>query len=139
MDAVDRFAADLGLEVQTHPDGGRIVIIPSNARGHIAVHLLGGERTLRLRAFVMRAPDRRHDEVYRRLLRKNLSSAPWRFALDELGDVFVATELAETDVDEPRLDSTFGTLTTLIDEVFESIARTGFDVPDDVSLIPPQP
>lgn len=115
------------------------VQLPSQARGEWAVGLRAGERTLTLTAFFMRAPDRHHEAVYARLLSKNLTMYRWCFALDELGDVYLTCRLPQEAVDAAVLDEVLGLAVVYGDEVFEIAVRTGFDIPDDVSLTGPPP
>jgi hypothetical protein len=111
--------------------------VPSERRGSVAVQLAARERTLGLRAFVMRAPDLRHEDVYRRLLRKNHDGGPWAFSLDPLGDVFAVASQPLVSIDAQALDGLLGGLAMLVDEVFEGIVRTGFDYPPDLPVGPP--
>lgn len=113
--------------------------VPLTSRGPIAVSVSAGERTVDLRAFLMRGPDRAHEEVYRRLLRRNLLTREWRFALDRDGDVFVLADVPMEGLDADVLDGLLGLLATTIDEVYEPVLRTGFDIPDDVVFAPPPP
>lgn len=115
------------------------VRLPSQARGTLTVGLDGRERTLRLTAFFMRAPDRNHEAVYGRLLAKNLEMFRWAFALDELGDVYMVARFPWADVGEDLLDELLGLALVYCDEVYEVTVRTGFDIPPDVSLSGPPP
>ncbi len=118
-------------------DGGVAVRLPSERRGSFVLHLAPTERALAMRAFIMRAPDRRHEEVYRRLLVKNFAASDWRFALDEWGDVYLTAYVPKDAARPQQLDGLLGGACAAVDAVFEGIARTGFDIPDDVALRPP--
>lgn len=116
------------------------VVLPSQARGSLTVALRGGERTLHLTAFLMRAPDRHHEAVYARMLTKNLTMYRWAFALDELGDVYLTARVPEAAVDEALMDELLGLGVVYADEVYDVLVRTGFDIPPGVSLSgPPTP
>ena len=128
--------AALGLEPVRATDGVAVTL-PSERRGSFVLLISPTERALTMRAFIMRAPDRSHEQVYRRLLEKTLTAADWRFALDGLGDVFLTAYVPHTMVDAPQLDGLLGGACAAVDAVFEGIARTGFDIPNDVSLRPP--
>ena len=127
--------AALGLETRVDP-AGVWVGIPCERRGTLAVQIISAERTVTFRAFVMRAPDVGHEDVYRRLLRKNHEAALWVFSLDPLGDVFLVTTRPASTVDADALDGILGALSALVDEIFEGIVRTGFAIPSDVPLRP---
>jgi hypothetical protein len=127
------------IGAQTDRQGERDwgVSLPSSKRGAIGAALSVRERTLTIRAFVMRGPDRRHEDVYRRLLHKNLVTPHWRFALDDDGDVFLVCDAALEALDADGLDGLLGALCSVVDETYESIVRTGFDVPEGTEFRPP--
>lgn len=128
----------LDLEPVAIPGGGLAVRLPSDARGSFVLQLRRTERALAMRAFIMRRPDRLHLEVYARLLHKNLDARDWRFAVDELGDVHIGAYIPTDRVDAAMLDPLLGGAIQLVDAVYEGMARTGFDIPDHISLRPPE-
>lgn len=111
--------------------------LPSAKRGSIGVAVIAGERTLSLRAFFMRGPDRAHEQVYRRVLRKNLDTYAWRFALDDAGDLLLVAQAPLEGLTAAVLDDLLGSLCTTVDETYESAVRTGFDVPEGTEFRPP--
>jgi len=130
VERLDDIVGSLGAAASRSPRGGWVVRVPTARRGEIAAHLVERERTVLVRAFVMRGPDRAHVDVYRRLLGKNLESGRWRLALDGDGDVVAAADLERDGLDGDRLDGALGALSALVDEVYEGILHTGFVVPD---------
>jgi hypothetical protein len=138
--APDRIAAHLeqiGAEAERLGEREWSVRLPSAKRGAVAALVTVRERTLTIRAFVLRGPDRRHEEVYRRLLGKNLSTAHWRFALDDDGDVFLVADAPLAGLDADALDGLLGALCAVVDETYESVVRMGFDVPEGTEFRPP--
>lgn len=127
----------LGADLERRGQRAFTVRVPSTRRGAVAVGLSIGERTLGAHSFVLRGPDRAHEAVYGRMLHKNLTSYAWRFALDPAGDIFLVAELALATLDADALDDLLGTLATLVDETYESLVRTGFDVPPGTDFRPP--
>ena len=129
------------LDVGAHPapGGGWVVRVPSAKRGDVAAHISGAERTVTIRAFLLRGPDRGHLEIFRRLLRKNLATRDWRFALDEAGDIYAVADTAVQGLDSNALDGLLGGLSALVDEVYEGVLRAGFAVPDGVVVGAPPP
>ena len=111
--------------------------VPSVKRGIVAVAARVGERTLEMRAFFMRGPDRAHADVYRRALRKNLDMRHWRFAADDAGDLWMIAEAETSVLGADGLDGLLGLLSTYVDESFEGILRLGFEVPDGQGVGPP--
>jgi hypothetical protein len=113
------------------------VRLPSAKRGAVTALLTARERTLVLRAFFLRGPDRDHEAVYRRLLRKNLDTRGWRFAIDDDGDLHLLADTPLAGLDVDRLDGLLGSLSTLVDETYESVIRMGFAVPEGTTFGPP--
>ena len=128
---------EIGADAERLAEREWAVRLPSAKRGAVTAGLVVGERTLTLRAFVVRGPDRDHEGVYRRLLHKNLSTRAWRFAIDDDGDVFAVADAPLAGLDADVLDGLLGALCTLIDETYESVVRMGFDVPTDTVFGPP--
>jgi Putative bacterial sensory transduction regulator len=120
----------LGADSERVGENTWSVRLPSVKRGAITVGILCAERTARFNAFFMRGPDRAHVDVYRGLLRKNLELRDWRFAVDDDGDLFLAAAVAVSELSEARLDELLGALVFAVDETFEGVLRTGFEVPD---------
>ena len=134
--AMDAAPADIALHLdQIGADAERLgerewaIRLPSAKRGAVTAGLVVRERTLTLRAFIVRGPDRDHEGVYRRLLHKNLSTRAWRFAIDDDGDVFAVADAPLAGLDADVLDGLLGSLCALVDETYESVVRMGFDVP----------
>lgn len=131
--SVSALLDDLGLAPRIAEDGVWVAV-PSERRGSVAVQIAIGERTLTLRAFIMRAPDLGHHEVYRRLLRKNHEAGMWAFSLDELGDVFLVASRPASSLDGEALDGILGSLSALVGETFEGIVRAGFALPPELPI-----
>ena len=121
-------------------DGGHVgVDVPCDSRGAVRVGIEPRERTLALSAFLMRRPDRNAPEVHARLLALHSTSHVWRFALDRLGDVYVLAVLPRAGLTAAGLEEALSALSLLVDRAWEGLVRTGFDVPDDVSVTGPPP
>lgn len=129
MGSIGDILAAYGDAVEPSRRGGWVVRVPTERRGAVAVHVAESERTVTLRAFVFRGPDRQREAVYRRLLEKNLAMRHWRFALDADGDVVAAADIVTGDLDDARIDGLLGALSVAVDEVYEGILQTGFGAP----------
>jgi hypothetical protein len=136
---VARLVEELEVGAVPAPGGGWVVHVPTAKRGDLAAHISATERTVTIRAFVIRAPDRGHLEIFQRLLRKNLMTREWRFAIDGAGDIYAVADAAVEGVDADALDGLLGGLSALVDEVYEGVLRTGFAVPDTVVVGAPPP
>lgn len=118
--------AGLGAETVPATGGGWIVRVPTERRGSLSVVVSESERTVALRAFILRGPDQGHREVYRRLLEKNLDIRHWRFGLDGDGDVVAAADVLRDSLDVDLLDGLLGALSATVDEIAAGIIQTGF-------------
>lgn len=134
--SVAEMLAELGLETRVAADG-LWVVVPCERRGSVPVQLVERERSVVFRAFIMRAPDTGHQDVYQRLLRKNDVAGVWAFSLDALGDVFLVATRPASSLTAGVLDGILGSLSALVDETFEGIVRTGFAIPPEVPIGPP--
>jgi hypothetical protein len=130
---------EIGLVASARRGGGWSVELPSHKRGRIGVGLCARERSVRMAAFIMRAPDRDHETVYRRMLERNLQMVYWRFALDGDGDLFLGAHLDESQLRVATLDAVLGLLVTYVDETYEGLLRLGFDIPAHVRIGAPPP
>ena len=135
---IGAYLKDLDLAPAARRGGGWSVELPSIRRGVIGVGFRAHERTVRMASFFMRAPDRDHAAVYRRMLERNLQMAYWRFGLDPDGDLFLAAHLDE-DALAARLDAVLGLLVTYVDETYEGLVRLGFDIPAHIRVGGPPP
>lgn len=107
------------------------VDVPAVDRRSVTVGIAAAERSLNLTAFVLRAPDRNREQVYKRMLQKNIdigAMGPWRFALDEHGDVYLVAQVGLAQATEPVLDRLLGALSALVDATWMGLLRLGFDV-----------
>jgi hypothetical protein len=134
---VGAYLHDLGLDPAARRGGGWTIALPSDRRGSIGVGIRAHERTVRMATFLMRAPDRNHEGVYRRMLERNLQLAYWRFGLDPRGDVYLAAHIDEPQLSAETLDAVLGLLVTYVDETYEGLARLGFDIPANVRMSGP--
>jgi hypothetical protein len=128
---------EIGVPADRRGEREWSVSVPCTKRGSVGVLILVRERSLGMRAFVMRAPDRDRLGVWERLLDKNFVTRDWRFGIDRDGDVYAVADIPLAALDADTLDGMLGSLSTLIDETYESLVRTGFDVPEGTEFRPP--
>ena len=77
-------------------------------------------------AFVSRKPDENHEKVYRWLLERNLKMYGVTFALDNLGDIYLAGRIPLRAIDETELDRLIGCISQYSDGAFNTILELGF-------------
>lgn len=134
---IAHYLDEIGADAERDGERRWGVRLPSQKRGAVLVGLEVRERTLAMRAFVVRGPDVRHEDVYRILLQRNLRTRVWRFAIDDDGDVYVLADVPLDGLDGEALDGLLGALCALVDESYEGIVRAGFDVPEGTVFGPP--
>jgi hypothetical protein len=134
---ITRYLDEIGADCERRGEREWAVQVPCTKRGAIGVLMTARERTLGLRAFVLRGPDRDREGVYGRLLRKNLAVRDWRFGIDGPGDVWALADTPLEAIDADRIDGLLGALSALVDETYESVVRMGFEVPEGTEFRPP--
>lgn len=119
---------EIGLPHRTLDGRSAATAIPCQRRGPIRVALTAAERTVTLRAFVLRAPDHNHDAVYVRILARNHDPAAmggWSFSLDTDGDIYLVAQLALSGVVD-ALDGLLGALSGVVDATWPGLVQSGF-------------
>lgn len=84
---------DAELEWESPAPGNYVVKLPGTRKLSTTVSLLVGRHSLSLNAFVIRHPDENESGVHRWLLERNLKLYGVSYAVDRLGDVYVAGKL----------------------------------------------
>jgi hypothetical protein len=84
------------------------------------------ERTLQVESFFIRRPAENHADLYRLLLRTNVRVYGVRFALDEIGDVYLVGRFPVESLTEEELDRVLGAILSTSDELFMPAIEIGF-------------
>ncbi len=92
----------------------------------IPVALRLTDHHLVVESFFMAAPDENQAEVYGYLLRRNLRTYAFRFALADNGDVMLVGVLPRAAVTVTELDRALGQLLLAADESYDHALRAGF-------------
>lgn len=100
--------------------------LPGEKKLQTAVRLDIGPHALSVHAFVCRAPDENHEQVYRWLLQRNLRTYAVGFAVDRLGDIYLDARLPLSSVTHDELDRLLGSVLATADESFNVILELGF-------------
>jgi hypothetical protein len=85
-----------------------------------------GEHTLSVNAFVVRRPDENHEAFYRWLLERNTRMYGLAYAIDRLGDVYLAGRLPLAAVTAEEVDRLLGAVLSNADEPFNTLLELGF-------------
>jgi len=117
--------ADAGLAAVELDERRIAVTLSGEHKRSIAVLIEVGERTVRVSSPFSVKPDERHDEVYRILLTRNLTSGPVHFALSD-DDLVIVGSVPVVGLDGARFDELMGRLLNLADDTFDQVLRSGF-------------
>lgn len=90
------------------------------------VSLSIGQHAMTVNAFVARHPDENAEAVYRWLLERNRRMYGVAFAIDHLGDIYLAGRLPLSSVTPDELDRILGCVLEYADGSFNTILELGF-------------
>ncbi|WAZ22561.1 YbjN domain-containing protein [Streptomyces cinnabarinus] len=123
---VEDFLQDAELEWESPDPGTYVVKLPGTRKLSTTVSLLLGRHSLSLNAFVIRHPDENESGVHRWLLERNLKLYGVSYAVDHLGDVYVAAKLPLSAVTGEELDRLLGQTLEAADGAFNTLLELGF-------------
>ena len=118
--------AELDLVWQEVRPGLFTVSLPGSRKLSTTCALEVGRHGVSARAFVARNPDDNHLVVYRWLLERNLKLSGVAFALDALGDIYLAGRLALDHLGAAEVDRLLGAVAEGADSSFNQILELGF-------------
>ena len=117
---------DAELEWESPAPGNYVVRLPGTRKLSTTVSLLVGRHSLSLNAFVIRHPDENEAGVHRWLLERNLKLYGVSYAVDQLGDVYVAGKLPLAAVTPDEIDRLLGQVLEAADGSFNTLLELGF-------------
>lgn len=103
-----------------------VAALPGTRKLSTACALRVGDHTLSVNAFVIRRPDENHEAVYRWLLERNTRMYGVGYAVDALGDVYLAGRLPLEALTPQSVDRLLGTVLENADEPFNTLLELGF-------------
>lgn len=118
--------ADAGLDWESPAPGNYVVQLPGTRKLATTCSLIVGAHSLSLNAFVIRHPDENHAAVHRWLLEHNLRLFGVGYAIDSLGDIYLAGKLPLSVVTPDELDRLLGSVLEAADGAFNSLLEIGF-------------
>ncbi len=122
---IERFLTDSQLSF-TQTENTFVVTIPGVRKLSTNCSLSVGTSAVTINAFVARRPDENHEAVYRWLLERNLKMYGVAFAVDNLGDIYLAGRVPLNSIDEVELDRLIGCVSEYSDGAFNTILELGF-------------
>ncbi|MEU6540634.1 YbjN domain-containing protein [Streptomyces sp. NPDC047000] len=117
---------DTELDWESPESGHYVVRLPGTRKLSTTVSLLVGRHTLSLNAFVIRHPDENEPGVHRWLLEHNLKLYGVSYAIDPLGDIYVAGKLPLAAVTPDGVDRLLGQVLEAADGAFDTLLELGF-------------
>ncbi|OIV37781.1 hypothetical protein BIV57_09430 [Mangrovactinospora gilvigrisea] len=117
---------EAGVEWESPRPGTYVAALPGTRKLSTACSLVVGDHTLSVNAFVVRRPDENHEAVYRWLLERNLRLADVAFALDRLGDIYLAGRIPLDGLTAAHVDQVLGTVLDAADGSFNPLLELGF-------------
>ena len=117
---------DLGLDYERDSDDRFVVALPGEKRLKTACWLVVGAHALEVQAFVMRKPDENHEAVYEYLLQRNVRTYAVSWAIDSMGDVYLAGRVPLAAVSPDEIDRVLGCVLEYADGTFNALLELGF-------------
>ncbi|MFJ7159286.1 YbjN domain-containing protein [Streptomyces sp. NPDC101118] len=123
---IESTLADAGLEWENPEPGSYVVKLPGTRKLSTTCSLRIGRHSLSVNAFVIRHPDENEAGVHRWLLERNLRLYGVSYAVDHLGDVYLAGRLPLAVVTPEELDRILGSVLEGADGSFNTLLELGF-------------
>lgn len=115
-----------GLEFEESPPGAFLVKLPGTHKLATTTWLVVGDHSLHIEAFFVRKPDENAEAFYKWLLERNARMFAVSFAVDNVGDVYLAGRLPLSAIDADTIDRILGSVLTYADEGFDQALKLGF-------------
>ncbi|WP_372343773.1 YbjN domain-containing protein [Streptomyces sp. KL116D] len=125
-ETVEAVLKDAELEWESPEPGSYVVKLPGTRKLSTTLSLRVGKHSLSLNAFVIRHPDENEAGVHRWLLERNLRLYGVSYAVDQLGDVYLAGKLPLAAVTPDELDRLLGSVLEAADGAFNTLLELGF-------------
>ncbi|GHB13956.1 MULTISPECIES: YbjN domain-containing protein [Streptomyces] len=123
---IEEVLKDAEIEWESPEPGHFVVKLPGTRKLSTTVSLIVGRHSLSLNAFVIRHPDENEPGVHRWLLERNLKLYGVSYAVDPLGDIYVAGKLPLAAVTADEIDRLLGSVLEAADGSFNTLLELGF-------------
>ena len=117
---------ELGLDFERDSADRFVVALPGEKRLKTACWLVVGAHALEVQAFVMRKPDENREAVYEFLLQRNVRTYGVSWAIDSMGDVYLAGRIPLAAVTPGEIDRVLGSVLEYADGTFNTLLELGF-------------
>ncbi|UCM88783.1 type III secretion system chaperone family protein [Streptomyces marincola] len=123
---IEDYLRDAGAEWERAGRGHFVVTLPGTRKLSTTCSLVVGRHAVSVNAFVIRRPDENEAGVHRWLLERNTRLYVVAFAVDRLGDVYLAGRLPLAAVTPAEVDRVLGTVLEHADGSFNTLLELGF-------------
>jgi Putative bacterial sensory transduction regulator len=123
---LEKALRDAGLDWESPEPGHYVVQLPGTRKLSTTTSLVVGRHTLSVNAFVIRRPDENHEAFYRWLLERNTRLYGVAYAIDRLGDVYLAGRLPLAAITPDEVDRLLGAVVENADGSFNTLLELGF-------------
>ncbi|GAA1350728.1 YbjN domain-containing protein [Streptomyces beijiangensis] len=123
---IEQTFKDSDLAWESPEPGSYVVQLPGTRKLSTTCSLIVGKHSLSVNAFVIRHPDENHEAVHRWLLERNLRLYGVSYAIDSLGDIYLAGKLPLAAVTPDELDRLLGVVLESADGSFNTLLELGF-------------
>jgi hypothetical protein len=125
-DVIRSTLVDREIEFEEAQPGAFLCKLPGSHKLATMTWLVIGQHSLHVEAFFVRKPDENHAAFYRWLLERNARMFAVSFAVDNVGDVYLAGRLPLISVTAEEIDRILGSVLTYSDEWFDKALELGF-------------
>jgi len=117
---------DREVEFEEAQPGAFLCRLPGSHKLATMTWLVVGDHSLHIEAFFVRRPDENHEAFYKWLLERNAKMFAVSFAVDNVGDVYLAGRIPLSSVTPEDVDRVLGSVLTYSDEWFDKALELGF-------------
>ena len=126
VQVIRRYLGEGEIEFEEPVVGTFVLVLPGEHRLKTTVLLTIGQHAMSINSFVVRNPDDNHVAVYRWLLERNLRIYGVGYAVDHLGDVYLAGKTPLHAINDSELDRLLGSILENSDGAFDHLLELGF-------------
>jgi hypothetical protein len=102
------------------------VVLPAERRHQVGVALAPREAGVRIEAFMCRAPEENHEDVFRFLLQRNQGQYGVHYTIDQPGDIYLVGFVPAAALSAEELDRILGQIILTVDSDFNQLLSLGF-------------